>query len=64
MNSGHYQPFQSHSGRAAIMAAIGLVIATFVPYWQVQNHAFVLWNDYSLIVGNPHVTRGLFWEGC
>jgi Tfp pilus assembly protein PilF len=62
MNSGRYQPFQFHSGHAVIMAVIGLVVATFIPYWQVRNHAFVLWDDYSLIVDNPPVASGLSWE--
>jgi tetratricopeptide (TPR) repeat protein len=45
---------------AVIVALIALVV---IPYAQVGQHEFVRFDDFDYIVDNPHVNRGLTWDG-
>ena len=48
--------------RAAWICA-GLVAGVLLAYWQVVGHEFLDYDDGSYIKRNPHVARGLTWEG-
>ncbi|MEW6668808.1 MAG: tetratricopeptide repeat protein [Thermodesulfobacteriota bacterium] len=38
---------------------LALVVSTLAVYWQVQDHDFLIWDDYEYVVDNPHVRTGL-----
>ncbi len=47
---------------SALLTAVCLMILTLVVYWKVQDHAFLVWDDYEYVVENPHVRSGFSLE--
>jgi len=46
-----------------LVVCIALAVATFLIYWQVQTHSFVLADDGLYVTENPNVTAGLTTDG-
>jgi len=48
---------------ALLLMACALVVLTLAVYWPVSHHAFVSLDDPAYVTLNPHVLKGLTWEG-
>jgi Flp pilus assembly protein TadD len=51
------------SRRGPALIALTLCSFTLIAYWPVQDNEFLLWDDYSYIVENQHVSKDLDLEG-
>ena len=51
------------SNHSELIVCLFLAAATLATFWQVQNHEFVIYDDYAYIVENRHVRAGLTLEG-
>ena len=40
-----------------------LIAVNAAVYWQVRDHAFLNFDDTTLLLENPHLTQGLTWAG-
>jgi tetratricopeptide (TPR) repeat protein len=49
--------------QSLIIIYLGLIVVTFIAFWQVQTHEFVNYDDYRYVIENQHVQAGLTGEG-
>ena len=47
-----------------LLLSLCLAVLVLGVYWTVQDHKFLLWDDYEYVVGNPHVRSGLSIENA
>ena len=52
----------SKTWRAALIAAL-LGAATLAAFWPVVHNDFIRYDDRDYVTANPHVLKGLSWEG-
>ncbi|RLC08223.1 MAG: hypothetical protein DRI57_24435, partial [Deltaproteobacteria bacterium] len=55
----HYQAVLIPKVRWEFLICLFLVVATFVPYWQMGTHDFIVFDDNLYVSENPHVKAGL-----
>jgi protein O-mannosyl-transferase len=44
--------------RSSLLICLSLAMAILIVYWQVQDHAFLAWDDQDYVVENPNVRTG------
>jgi protein O-mannosyl-transferase len=56
-------PVPAPASRAPLLLAIGLAAITVAVYAAVRDYAFLSLDDHAYVAENPHVLRGLTWDG-
>ena len=51
-----------HSTARTLTTGLLLVGFTLILYSPVRRHTFLTYDDYSYVVNNPHVSKGLTWQ--
>ncbi len=49
--------------RLKLIVSLFLILAAVGPYWELQNHDFVNYDDNLYVTENYHVQAGLTWKG-
>ena len=49
--------------RLKLIVSLFLILAVVGPYWEVQDHDFVNYDDNLYVTENYHVQAGLTWKG-
>ncbi|MBW1896674.1 MAG: glycosyltransferase family 39 protein, partial [Deltaproteobacteria bacterium] len=49
--------------RLKVAVLIGLTLLTFLVFWQVTSHEFVIFDDEVYVTQNDEVQKGLSWDG-
>src|SRR5262245_366914 len=64
---GSHPPFHARLGLrdwgVEMLICVLLVFLTVAVFWPVQQCGFVSYDDAWFVTDNPHVLRGLTWEG-
>jgi len=55
--------FNMRHNHLKLIVSLFLTIITLATFWQVQNHEFVIYDDYEYITGNSHAQAGLTFDG-
>jgi tetratricopeptide (TPR) repeat protein len=63
MNRSTDKPALISDRKATFAICIGLVVAVFCVFGQVIHHDFISVDDDLYVYKNPHVVRGLTWDG-
>ena len=53
----------SRENRQSILVCLLLAMVTLAAFWPVRLNDFIYYDDQDYVTANPHVQRGLSWEG-
>ena len=53
----------SYRTRPELLVCLLLTLIVVAVYYQVRNHEFVHYDDYTYVAKNPHIQSGLNWKG-